>query len=292
MTGFGRAEAEGPPGRFSVELKSVNSRFLELKIMLPPGMGALETALRTLVGEHVERGKVDCRVRFLPTGGESHHAYFNESLILKYVATLRAIREKAGLQADVPLEAVLRLPGAIEDVEENIEPETYWPVLSHAALAALEHFRADRLREGQALAEHLMDDLELLRGGRESVLSKRDVIAENFREKIRARIAELEDQTRGKVEPGRLELEIAMLADRLDVSEELARLGAHLDRLEQLVRNPEGKTVGKALDFLVQEILREINTTSSKLRDIEVVRETLEMKGAVERIREQVQNIE
>lgn len=291
MTGFGRAEGEGASGRFVVEVKSINSRFLEIKVFLPPGMGALESHLRALLGGRIDRGKIECRVRFLPKAGETHHAYFNEPLILKYIETLRALRQNAGLAQDVSLDAVLQLPGAIEDIEENMDPDLYWPVLAETARAAIDELQSDRQREGAALAETLLNDLAELRRRHRAIMERRSAVIDRFREKLTARVAELQTEVRAALDRGRLELEVAMLADRLDVSEELSRLEAHLNRLEELIQNREGGAVGKALDFLVQEILREVNTTSSKLRDLDVVRETLEMKAAVERIREQVQNV-
>lgn len=292
MTGFGRGLHEGPLGRFSVELKSVNSRFLEMKIMLPPGLIALEAPLRALLKSGIERGKVDCRVRFTPSAAIAEGISFNEDLILRYMETLRSIGSRAGLAAEISLESVLRLPGVTGESDDGHDEELCWPAIEAAARLALDQFNTDRRREGSALGEQILIDAEALRARRRAIEEKKGQIAENFRAKLTARIAELEEQTRAKLDGGRLELEVAMLADRLDVTEEMARLQAHLDRLAELIENKNGEPVGKALDFLVQEILREINTTGAKLRDLELVRETLEMKGSLERIREQIQNVE
>lgn len=292
MTGFGRAQVEDDLGRFTVELKSVNGRFHESRIGLPPGMAALEARLRGLLKGEVHRGKIDCRVRFAPAPGEAHRVRFNEPLIRDYLDRLRAIAGEAGLSGEVSLDRILTLPGAVEPVEDEADLERYWPPLRRAAEAALEGFRAEREREGAALAEQIAAETRNLRERRERILAARDRTLARYRERLAARIAELEEQTGGRLDAGRLEIEVAMFADRADVSEEMVRLGAHLDRLEALTRNEKGGSAGKALDFLVQEILREVNTTASKLRDVDLMDDILEMKGAVERIREQIQNVE
>lgn len=292
MTGYGRGEAEGPMGRFTVELKSVNSRFQEIRVNLPPVLMNQEMAVRTFLKSRIGRGKIDCRIKFEPAADQVPQAEFNEPLMMAYAERLRAIASQAGLQADVSLGDLVRLPGAIEVNQQELETDQSWPTLEEGLGRALAAFQAERAREGAALGAQILAEVELLKSLREKILAAKEGVAERYREKLTARIAELEEQIRAKLDPGRLELEVAMFADRADVSEEVTRLEAHLARMEELVGASEQKPVGKDLDFLIQEILREVNTTASKMREVEAVQVALEMKGAVERIREQIQNIE
>lgn len=292
MTGFGRGEADGEPGSVGVEIRSVNSRFADIKVHLPSMLLALEARSRDLLKGRIGRGKIDCRVRFDAGAADVQGLQFNEAAILAYVAELRDLNAKAGLEAPVTIDMALRLPGATEVEDVSVDAEAVWPAMAQALDAALEAFEAERAREGAALATHILEDLGVLRERREKIEAASSQIVEKFRERLASRIAELEENIKVKLEPGRLEIEVALFADRCDVSEEMARLGAHLDRLGELAENAAGKPVGKALDFLIQEILREINTTGSKARDTVVVEDVLEMKNAIERIREQIQNIE
>lgn len=293
MTGFGRAQAETAAGRFTVELKSVNSRFQEIKIGLPPGMPELESPLRALLKSAAPRCKLDCRISFVPAPGFVSTARVNEEIILRYRDQLTALQKRLGAAEEgIPIEALLRLPGSLEATNEQIDAETLWKNMEPCARQALEDFQADRVREAGGLVAQMKEELARLSACREKIIAARDSIVARYRERLKARIAELEAETRGKVEPGRLEIEVALYADRCDVAEELVRLRVHLARFHEILGSPKEGGAGRALDFLLQEILREVNTTSSKLRDVEMIGETLEMKNAVERLREQIQNIE
>jgi uncharacterized protein (TIGR00255 family) len=292
MTGFGRAQIEDDLGRFGVEIRCVNGRFHESRVSLPPPLAALESPLRNLLRERVARGKLDCRVRFTPAAGRAPGARFNESLILDYQRRLGQIARRAGRAESVSVEALLALPGAIEPIEEPNDAEVFMGPIARALGLALDQFNAEREREGRALGEQIARESALLRALAARIADSRETLLQKYREKLAARIAELQGQIGASVDSGRLEIEVALFADRCDISEEMTRLVAHLDRLDALVRNPSGEPVGKPLDFLLQEILREVNTTASKLRDVDRVADALEMKGAVERIREQIQNLE
>lgn len=293
MTGFGRAESQTPLGHFAVEIKSVNSRFLEARAFLPPTLSALEHELRALLQQRIARGKVDCRVRFTPSAGHVRPAQLNETVIRDYADHLGRIALLLQLpQPGYSLDAVLRLPGAFEAGPEDADLEPFWLALRPVVETCLQRFDVEREREGASLGAQMLEELALLRSRRADVDASRATVVQKFRDRLLARIGELSEEIRGKVEPGRLELEVTLYADRCDISEELVRLGAHLDRLEQLLLNAKGGPVGKALDFLIQEILREVNTTSSKLRDLDAVAAVLEMKSSIERLREQLQNLE
>lgn len=292
MTGFGRGEAEGKDGTFSVEIRSVNSRGLEAKVYLPPAYVSLEPKLRRMIKANVSRGKVDCRVRYSPGPEHEPEARLNTGTIRAYWRELKKLRGDLGLTSnEMSLDAVLRLPGALDSTPKAENAEAEWDTLKAAVEKALENFLAERSREGAELALQMQEDLAELRSRRERLDRDKGVVVARFREKLAGRIAELEESIKAKLEPGRLEMEVALYADRSDVSEELVRLEAHLARLGQLLGGNESP-VGKAIEFLVQEIHREVNTLASKLRDLELIQVILEMKGSVERLREQIQNIE
>jgi len=292
MTGYGRAQTEGPRGQFTVELRSVNNRFLDVKISLPAGLQALEGDLRGLIRSRLRRGKIDCHVRFAPAAGEAVAGRLNAPLILGYLEELRTLKSRAGLNPEVNLETALLLPGAVEPAGEWARPEELWPTLAACAGSALDQLEAERRREGRELAAQILGDVVRLREACRAVAAAQPEVVARYRQKLKARLEELEAQTAVRLEPGRLEMETALLADRSDVSEEMTRLAAHLDRLEHLIHQESPEPAGKSLDFLIQELAREANTTAAKVRDLDLVNEALRMKGAIERIREQAQNVE
>jgi uncharacterized protein (TIGR00255 family) len=293
MTGFGRAESRTPLGHFSVEIRAVNSRFLEARALLPPILSGLEHELRAFLQSRVRRGKLDCRVRFVPAADQARPARFNEAAIRDYLRQWDELSSRLGLPASsIGIAELLRLPGALDAPGEDVDLEPFWEALRPVVESALERFDDERAREGAATGLHLSRELQLLRDRRAALEAARPAVLDRFRERLLARIAELSADARDRLDPGRIELEVTLFTDRSDIAEELTRLDAHLSRLEELLTNASGSPVGKALDFLVQEILREVNTTASKLRDVDAVASVLEMKGAVERLREQIQNLE
>lgn len=292
MTGYGRAQGETPLGRFSVEIKSVNSRYKEFAVSMSREIAPLEYQLRHLLKGAIERGKVDCRAKFELAPTAAPRARINEPLVIQYLLQLKAIATRVGQEGQATLSLALTMPGAIDAADEEADLESRWPALAAVAEQALAAFHAEREREGAALVGHLREELALLRRERGTIAASKDQAAVRFRERLAARIAELEEQTRSKLDPNRLEMEVALFADRCDISEELVRLEAHLNRLEELLGGAGAGPSGKALDFLAHEILREVNTLSAKVRDLDLTQSSLEMKASVERIREQIQNIE
>lgn len=291
MTGFGRLQLQTPAGQFSVELQSVNSRFQDFSIMLPRELGQLESALRVLLKQEVSRGKLDCRIRFTPSEAGQPQVTINTSLARQYVERLRALQE-LGASGDLSLQVLTSLPGVIEIKAAELDEQAMWEALQGAVLQALEALRQERGREGQALGQQLHELMLQFRALVDEADQAKEDVVQRYRERLAARVAELEATVKTQLDPGRLEMEIALFADRADVSEELVRLRTHLERFETLIANPGGAPAGKNLDFLVQELNREVNTLGSKVRETRVTGLILEMKSIVERIREQVQNVQ
>jgi uncharacterized protein (TIGR00255 family) len=285
MTGFARRERQGPWGTLTCELRSVNHRYLELSLRLPEDLRGLENDARQLVSGALRRGKVDAGVylRGAPAGGGALD--LNRALIDQLVAGAGEVKAIAGGTAGTldPLD-VLRWPGVIRDVERDVTP------IATAAMELLRDTVADlndaRAREGARIRDMLAQRCEALR---ESVATVRarlpDVAA-----RIRARVLERVAQLGTTVDSERLEQEIALLAYKMDVEEELDRLGSHLTETLQVLDSKE--PAGRRLDFLMQEFNREANTLSSKSQDTETTRAAVDMKVLIEQMREQVQNVE
>lgn len=291
MTGFGRAQAQTAAGQFTVELQTVNSRFQDFNISLPRELGQFESALRAMIKEKIPRGKIDCRVRYTPGEAGQPQVTINLALARQYVERLAQL-QALGATGELSLQALTSLPGVLEIKAAELNEQSILESIQAVAAQALEALQAERRREGQALGEALHEMMLQLRALVEEADKSKDEVVQRYRERLTARVAELEANIKTQLEPGRLEMEVALFADRSDVSEELVRLKTHLERFESLIQNKDGAPAGKNLDFLVQELNREVNTLGSKVRETKVTGLTLEMKSIVERIREQIQNVQ
>ncbi len=285
MTGFARRERQGPWGTLTCELRSVNHRYLELSLRLPDDLRGLENDARQLLSAALRRGKVDAGLylRGAPAGAAAIE--INQALVEQVVAGAAAVRAVAGSVAGTvnPLD-VLRWPGVIRDSERDITP------IVAAATDLLRETAADlndaRAREGARIRDMLVQRCDALR---ESVTAVRARLPE-VAARIRARVLERVAQLGTAVDAERLEQEIALLAHKMDVEEELDRLGSHIAETLQVLDSKEPS--GRRLDFLMQEFNREANTLSSKSQDTETTRAAVDMKVLIEQMREQVQNVE
>lgn len=291
MTGFGRAQAETAAGQFSVELRTVNNRFQDISVALPRELSLFESSLRNLLKQEIPRGKIDCRVRTTPLETQQPQVRLNMALAREYVEQLKQLQE-AGVSGELPVQVLTSLPGVLEVTQSEFDEQAVWQAVEGVARQAVESLKLERAREGQALGEQLHGLMLELAECVGQIERDKDEVVEKYRERLAARVAELEAEIKTKLEPGRLEMEVALFADRSDVTEELVRLRAHLARLDALLINKDGAPAGKNLDFLVQELGREVNTIGSKVRETKITGLTLEMKSLIERIREQVQNIQ
>ena len=291
MTGFGRAQADTPLGQFSVELRTVNNRFQDISVALPRELGLFEAQLRGLLKQEIPRGKIDCRIRYTPAPEQQPQVTVNIGLARDYVLKLKQLQD-LGVGGELPVEVLITLPGVVEIRPAELDEQALWETLQGVVKQGMDRLRQERLREGAALGAQLQELTDQLRALLEEVEARKEEIVQRYRERLAARIAELEAEIKTHVDTGRLEMEVALFVDRGDISEEIVRLNAHLVRLEQLLTGDENTPAGKNLDFLVQELGREVNTIGSKVRDTSVVGQTLEMKSIIERIREQAQNIQ
>ena len=302
MTGFGAAVTTDADISVRVEARSVNHRYLQVKSRLPQDHGHLEIEVEALVKSHLERGAVTITVSLERAGGRAP-AKIDVAVARRYQGEIAELGVKLGLAPAVSLETLLGLPGVIATSEDDTKREHESKLVLKCLRSALEALVVMREREGKAL----LADLQKNAAGVESVMAKLElrmpkVLAE-YHENLKNRVDELlgvKDATKapskaasgraGAIDPADLAREIALVADKMDVSEEFARLQSHLSQLEQLLGGT--KPVGRQLDFLVQEFFREANTIGSKCNDAEAAHAVVELKTLIERLREQVQNVE
>jgi uncharacterized protein (TIGR00255 family) len=290
MTGYGRAEVAGPRMAVSAECKSVNHRSLDIAVRLPRALSSLEIEARRLVQQTVQRGRVEISVGLSAVPGATPTP-LSVSLeqAREYAAVARLVADDLDLGEGPTLEWVLDQPGVVtRDEQPALAPEEGWTMLSEAIQGALGALVAHREREGKALGDEIGALLEAL-AAQVAIMTGRGPIAlERASTRLRERMQVLlGDAT---VDEARLATEVAVWAGRTDITEELVRLRAHLDHFDRLAR--EGGAVGRTMDFLIQEMNREINTVGSKADDLELSQTVIGAKGTLEKLREQVQNIE
>ncbi|MCX7049414.1 MAG: YicC family protein [Candidatus Sumerlaeota bacterium] len=292
MTGYGLARRASPLGAIQIEIRSVNNRYLDLSFRGAGDWREWETTARALVGKRISRGKVEVTLTW-ERGGEAQMQYrINREALTALIHQVREVAAELEISPAQLLGPVANLPGMVERRAPEINAEALAAELTAALTEALDRFEQTRRTEGAALANDLLARSKALRGMCASLAGARDVILQKYRLRLQELTASLSQGAQASIHPDRLEAEIALLADRCDISEELTRLEAHLTSLEAQLREDAGGPVGKSLEFLVQELLREANTIASKARETEAIRVALDMKNEIEKIREQVQNIE
>ena len=290
MTGFGAATMRlgaRSRGTVSIEIKSVNQRFLDLKLSLPKEYAAWESEVRKLVQERVGRGRVEIYVGRTVAGDDRPRVEVDEDLARAYVDQWRRLKRRLRLAGEVDLSLLKGIPDLYRAREATAVPEGERAVLVRALSRVLQELDASRLREGK----HLADDMRARIRALDKLASGMAERAEASRHDTRRRIEErMRELVAGKFDEGRILQEAAFLAERSDVTEEVVRLKSHLGALRDLLDSEE--TVGKRIDFLLQEVQREVNTVASKSSDLELTHLAVDAKGEVEKIREQVQNVE
>jgi uncharacterized protein (TIGR00255 family) len=288
MTGYGRAEARGSRLAVLVESRSLNHRFLEIGVKLPRVLSAHEAEIRQLGQARLARGRLDVGVTLRRVAGSANTVRTDLALGGEYVRAARALGDALGISGQLGLADLLRLPGvvAVEEAEEE-DGETAL-LLKDAAQQALDELVRMRQTEGAALATDLAGHLDALERWASEAAALLPVAVRRVQDRLRARIHALLEEA--PADPGRVVQEAAMLAARSDVAEELARLVSHCGQFRTLLGT--GGPVGRQLDFLLQEMHREVNTIASKADDAEMVARVLEGRTVVERLREQVQNVE
>ena len=288
MTGYGRAQKEFEGLTVTVELKSVNSRYLEFSSRVYKNYSFLEDKLKSYVRQLISRGKVECSVQIDATETDDVIVQVNESLASGYVNAVKSLVEKFGLEDDFTVSRLASHNDIFSIRKAPADEEKIWEAVRQTIDEATESFVAMRTVEGKKLAEDILSRADLIISYVEKVEKRSPETISEYNEKLLSRMRELLGDA--NVDEQRLLTEAAIFADKIAVAEETVRLRSHIDQLREMTVADE--PIGRKMDFLVQEINREANTIGSKANDIEIARVVIEIKAEVEKIREQVQNIE
>lgn len=292
MTAYGRGEVETPAQKWVVELRSLNHRFLELSLNLPKRLWALEDRFRKLVKSRIHRGRLEMQLSWEFLGEKSLALRLDSSLVAGLRDLLQELQVAAQVREPLQMQHFLHFSDLYivkEQEGQELELEETWTVVSQAVTRALDLLEGMRRTEGAALAADLAVNLATIRQEVDRIAAQAPLLPQLWREKVTARLAELFPEG-PPLDETRLAQEVALLAERRDLAEELARLESHLAQFRQTLDG--AGPVGRKQEFLLQEMLREANTIGSKAGDLTITQAVLEIKGALERLREQVQNIE
>ncbi len=289
MTGYGRGAVTGDDFSFSVDLKTVNNRFLDIHLRTGSELSPLEPAIKRRISSRLSRGRVDVTVSFERTGQVAYE--LNRPLIAGYVEALKQMRQDFGITGELDINVIARIPGALQPARNGMD-ERMVAALEEAVDEALDELEKMRQSEGEALRLEMRDRVQKIEALVPTIEQSAGGLADTYRVRLQKRIAELVNRGGQIVEldPSRLAQEVAYLADRSDVSEEMVRLRSHLSQFQEAL-DSQNET-GKMLDFLLQELNREANTTLSKSTDLTIKEAALAIKAEVEKLREQVQNVE
>lgn len=288
MTGYGRGEATVDGRAVVVELKAVNHRFLEVVWRLPRTFLPLEDGLRRLVQTGVSRGRVEGYVTTSESMDKSLAVRVDKTMATAYDKALRELKEMCGLSGEMELSQLAALPGVLVTEEARQEPQTWWPALESACREAVDQLVAMRKAEGGVLCRDITACLGELTRLNAAIKARVPLVVEEFRARLGTRLALYVPD--GVVDGARLATEVALLAERCDIQEETVRIASHLGQAAECLAS--GEPVGRKLDFLLQEMNREVNTIGSKAGDSIIGRLVVDAKGEIEKMREQVQNLE
>jgi len=288
MTGFGKGESANQDVALTVEIKSVNHRYCDINIKLPRSLSAFENEVKKTVGQTLKRGKVDVYINLNLIGGTALRATLNRPLVSAYLAALDELKNEFAVSGDIGLDWLASQKDLIQIEEATIDPEIMKEVLISAVQKALTGHDQMRIAEGAATADDMLARLGLIGGLLDQIEALAPEVPKEWRVKLEQRLKKFSEEI--EIDPQRLAQELAMVADRCDVSEELTRFRSHIKQFEALLKSNE--PVGRKMDFLVQEMNREANTTGSKSNHAELTRLVVDIKAELEKIREQVQNVE
>jgi uncharacterized protein (TIGR00255 family) len=290
MTGFGDARGQNDRLSVSVEVRAVNNRYFKLVTKTPERYQCLEGEIERIVRESISRGTVNISIRVDSAGSLS--AYQLDAGVLKgYWQQLTELTTALGVRSPDNVASLLGLPGVVVDGDSRTsDPREDWPLLESAIREALAKLRDFRTTEGASMEQDLQSNLRIVSSELEKVAARAPQIVRDFRDKLHDRVQELLRDGKAKVEPTDLIREVSIYAERCDISEEIVRLRSHLDQFQSFVRQPQSP--GRKLDFLTQEMVREVNTIGSKANNVDVAHAVVEIKASVERMREVLQNVE
>ena len=288
MTGYGRAEADQAGNKFSVELNSVNRKQSDIVINLPRALAELEPRIRQTINENISRGRTNATITFHSGANDARNLALDTDLARSYHEAMRALQKELNSPGEITINTILQAPGVMRSLEQVVNAEDAWPAIDRALRTALVDLIKMREREGKHLAKDLIHRLKAIRKKLKEIRAFHPDVVKRYRAALLDRI-----QTAGlpiTSEDERVVKEISFFADRADVSEELTRLESHLAQFAHHLRRNE--PVGRTLEFMTQEIFRELNTLGAKANDAGISQRVVACKAELEKIREQVQNLE
>lgn len=288
MTGFGRERAEYAEREVLVEIRSVNHRFYEFSARTPRAYGYLDEKLKSLLGGKIARGKVEVAVFIYNKEGVNANITVNREIAHGYIDALRGASEELGVEDDLKLSDIMRLPDLFTVVKTQEDEEQVWEQVKAAAETALSRFIEMRETEGVKMFDDISSRLDMIEKSVRFVEDRSPKVTDAYREKLYAKIKEVVGDR--SIDDARIITEAAIFSEKTAVDEETVRLHSHIAQFRELIGSNE--PVGRKLDFLVQEMNREVNTTGSKCSDLDITKIVVEMKSEIEKIREQIQNIE
>ncbi len=288
MTGFGRCEIVENDRKFTVEMKSVNHRYLDVNIKMPKKLNFFESAIRSELKKYISRGKVDIFITYEDFSESTSGVRYNKEAAEAYLRYLRQMAQEFGLDDDIRVSTLSKYPEVFTMEEQDVDEEELWKELQRALSGASEMFVQTRVAEGEHLREDLIAKLDGMERLVDSIAERSPRIVAEYRQKLADKVKELlGDST---MDEARILTEVTIFADKVCVDEELVRLRSHIDTTRKTLT--EGGSIGRKLDFIAQEMNREANTTLSKSNDLEISNYAIELKTEIEKVREQIQNIE
>lgn len=288
MTGFGRCEVADGDRKFMVEMKSVNHRYLDVSIKMPKKLNYFESSIRAELKNYVQRGKIDIFIAYEDFTENNVCIKYNKDIAAEYLKYLRQMSDEFGLDNDIRVSTLSRYPEVLAMEEQTADEDEIWKLLAKAIKGAAEGFVETRIKEGQNLADDLIVKLDGMLGHVAYIEERSPQIIEEYRTRLLDRVQEILGDA--SVDETRLLTEVTIFADKVCVDEELVRLRSHIESMKQSLI--EGGSIGRKLDFIAQEMNREANTILSKANDINISNRGIDLKTEIEKVREQIQNIE
>ncbi len=288
MTGFGRCEVAENNRRFTVEIKAVNHRYLDVNIKIPKALNYFESAVRSELKRYISRGKVDVFITYEDLSEHTCKVRYHKEVAQEYLLYLRQMAEDFGLDNDIRVSSLSKYPEVFTMEETGVDEEELWKELQRAVEGAAKMFVESRVTEGERLKEDLLEKLDGMLELVDFISERSPQLVAEYRRKLEDKVKELlGDST---LDESRLLTEVTIFADKICVDEEIVRLRSHIETTREALR--EGGSIGRKLDFIAQEMNREANTTLSKSNDLEISNCAIELKTEIEKVREQIQNIE
>lgn len=288
MTGFGKGESKGKSGAFTVEIRTVNHRYFDLSSKVPNGLMLLEDRIKEFLHKDIKRGKVNFFLSHRPVEKESGSITFDKKAVDKYRRILADIKKRAGIKEEIQLSHILSFTDVIVHEQKGLDIDAMWASIKEAMAKAVSDCNKMREREGKALYKDIFSRVEKIAGNIDAISEMAPAVVLEYKRKLDSRVKEIAKDK--DIDGGRLETELALFAKQCDVSEEVARFKSHVDGLVKAL--DAGEEAGRKIDFILQELNREINTLGAKANDIKISRIAISIKSELEKIREQAQNVE